>query len=284
MIQFGIELEGYGLTKEEILEVMESEGAIHEGFLGYMDGGNRRGTHNDQKVQGDYVWKTTRDGSLTSMPFCDYGRAGHHEIVSPICYGREGQLKVESMWRALVKKGFYVDNTCGTHLTMGLNNNARFQRMSTKKKTEVAMRIAQLYHHFQNIFNALSPNKRNGGFHYCSKPNLHNPFNDRTSAVNLTNWALYGIVEFRQFGYTTDLKNFRGWMKVLDSILSCAFNENHTSYGVSLHNVPVTWASMAQFLNVGRAASRWGEDRILHLATTYRMGRENRIEVLGGEE
>lgn len=285
MIQFGIEMEGYGLTKEQIEEVMERCGAEHKGFFGWHEGG----TNCSKQDNGRFIWKTESDSSL-NQAFCGYGRAGSHEIISPIMYGKSGQLHVEKVWRELKKEGFQVDSKCGTHITMGINHNARYNRMSNAKKMEVGMRVAQIYAHFQDVFDALSPNIRNGGYHYCSKPNLNSPFGTRTSAVNLTKWAMYGCVEFRQFGYTTDIKNFRGWMKVLDSILACAFNENHRSYGADLSQIPVTWDAMAEFLNIGAKATRWGDDRISHLLATYQNGRENRAAVLsfpsnfGGEQ
>ncbi len=274
MIQFGIEMEGYGLTREQIQAVMERCGAIHEGFFGYHGGQNH-----DERTEGQRIWKTESDSSL-NQNFCQWGREGSHEIISPVLYGKAGQLHAEKVWRELKKEGFKVDSACGTHITMGINHNARFNRMSDARKTEIGFRVAQIYAHFQDVFDALSPNKRNGGYHYCSKPNMNDPFRRRVSAVNLTKWATRGCVEFRQFGYTTDIKNFRGWMKVCDSILAVAFNENHRSYGADLSQVPVTWAAMASFLNIGAAATRWGDARISNLLVNYQNGRENRQSVL----
>jgi len=286
MIQFGIEMEGYGLTREQIEEVMAKCGAEHEGFFSYHGGQNH-----DERTEGARIWKTEQDGSLRgTMGFTGYGRAGHHEIISPVLYGKSGQLHAEKVWRELKKAGFFVDRKCGTHITMGINHNARYNRMSDTKKMEVGMRVAQIYSHFQDVFDALSPNARSQANSYCHAINVHNPFNRRTAAVNLTKWALRGCVEFRQFGYTTDIRNFRGWMKVCDSILACAFNENHRSYGADLSQIPVTWDAMAEFLNIGAKATRWGDDRISHLLATYQNGRENRAAVLafpsnfGGEQ
>jgi len=274
MIQFGIEMEGYGLTREAIEEVMAKCGAGHEGFFTYHGGQNH-----DEKIENARIWKTESDSSL-GRNFTQYGYAGSHEIISPVLYGKSGQLHAEKVWRELKKAGFEVDRKCGTHITMGINHNARFARMSDAKKTKVGMRVAQIYAHFQDVFDALSPNVRSGDNGYCRAVNLNNPFGNRQSAVNLTKWALRGCVEFRQFGYTTDIRNFRGWMKVLDSILSCAFNENHRSYGADLSQIPVTWAAMASFLNIGAAATRWGDDRISNLLVNYQNGRENRQSVL----
>ena len=269
---------------------MERCGAEHDGFFGYMA---RRGQRHvlDSRVQGNYTWRTTADSSIKDdngyqMPFIgDLNRdsVGSHEIVSPVLYGRAGQLHAEKVWRELIKAGFKVNSSCGTHITMGMNHNTRFNRMSDEKKTEIGMRIAQIYSHFQPVFDALSSNVRNGQFHYCSTPRLDRPFNNRTSAVNLTAWALYGRVEFRQFGYTTDIRNFRGWLKICDSILSCAFNENHVSYGLNLRGlnpVPKTWESMANFLNIGTAQTAWGAKRISEMILKFRDGRSNRLDVM----
>mgnify|MGYP003641036257 FL=1 len=282
MIQFGIEMEGYGLTQREIEDAMEASGAIHSGFFRYHGGGSH-----DSKREGNYTWKTEEDGSLRGIaPFVGHqGRdtAGHHEIISPILYGKEGQLHAEKVWRNLTKAGFQVNNKTGTHITMGGNHNARFNRMSQAKKTQVGIRIAQIYKHFMPVFDAMSPNARSGANGYCYPPNVRSPFSGRTSAVNLTRWVLYGIVEFRQFGYTTEIKNFRGWMKVLDSLVAASFNENHKSHGADLSQVPQTWEAMADFLNIGAKATRWGQARIHRLCTNYRTNRANRMSVLGIE-
>jgi hypothetical protein len=37
---------------------------------------------------------------------------------------------------------------------------------------------------------------------------------------------------------------------------------------------------MASFLNIGAAATRWGEARIANLMTRFQNGRENRASVL----
>jgi superfamily II DNA helicase RecQ len=71
MIQFGIEMEGYGLTKEQIEEVMAKCNASHEGFFRYHGGSNH-----DERREGQRVWKTEEDGSLrNTMGFTGYGRS-----------------------------------------------------------------------------------------------------------------------------------------------------------------------------------------------------------------
>jgi hypothetical protein len=104
----------------------------------------------------------------------------------------------------------------------------------------------------------------------------------RYSVINLAHYINYGRVEFRQPGMTLDKKKVGMWLKVINSIISMALNENHISRNMTVEDMPKTLIGLVTYLGIGPSLEKTLHDRIIHLSETYSGQREMRREVLFG--
>ena len=293
-IQYGIELEMQNVTASEAWNAVEganpASGPIDRTVYGWHSseapspGRSNGGQHGR--------WFTMRDGSLAGYP-CGRNEKGNVELVSSILYGEAGDREMLRVLTRLNASGATVDRSCGTHITVGLNNNSRWNRLSLAGKVKVANRVVDFYNHFQPVFDAMSPNCRqvNGhsAFELESPRNITENRNQGTrySAVNLSNYILYGEgvgrIEFRQPGYTLDAKKITLWLKIIGRIISMALNENHCSRAYDLYEMPQTVTGMTTYLGLGPALEARLRARIQDLYTNHSRNRVNRACVLDGE-
>lgn len=281
--QIGIELEIQNITVNEVKDSVEEVGASFDGFSGYHGGGfsvpsvaGRRNQAYDATG-----WRCETDGSLGRDATWD--SKGGIEVISKPLSGAAGIRQMKQLTKALKRKGATVDRRCGTHITFGLDNNARFNRMSTAKKQTVSDTVVSIYNHFQPVFDAFSPNNRqviptqgtstNG---YCTSASG----NSRTSSVNLRKYVMYGVIEFRQPGYTLNGNKIEQWIKILNAVLSASTNENHVSKDMVLEDQPQTVQGMCNYLNIRNTTEDYLTTRITSMATKYTGGRTNRLNVL----
>ena len=296
--QLGYEIEFCGLTSNEISEAFAAAEVPYAGRYSYHGSrgaiasegpgeGMRIPNLRDSKEYGPAnpnasVWVTEHDGSLRNTA----GRGGCHEVISPFLYGRAGMDEARKVHKALVAAGAQTNSSCGNHISMGVGHNSRWARFSQKRKAEVGGRIAWIYAHFQPVFDALSSNTRQSTNNcYTSGVNATRPFTGR-GVVNARTFVMTGKVEFRQPGYTLDWKNIEGWTMILQSIVSCAMNENHRSHVKGWRNFvedlvrqPISIDNMLRFLNPGRIASRWAHDRLVSNIHKWSQGREQRVQI-----
>ena len=300
-LRFGVEIEAYGLTGNEIKEIVESAGGEFLGMYGYqggtfratdetLEGRNPRSGSNgawDMKIDGP-IFKCNTDGSLDhNTPDADWDRKGAFELVTPILHGEKGLAMLSKIMNRMVMKGAYVDHNCGTHISIGVNNNARFNRFGTAKKMAIAHEIVTTYHHFQSVFDAISPNNRRSDDSrsgYCPPCNPNRPFNGRSN-VNMMNAGLFiqtGRIEFRQPGFTLSIKKITGWLRMLNALVSRTVNRDHVGYGLDATNYPQTLEGFVNLCNPGVRAEKWAYNRIKDLADRLPQYRESRRAVLGG--
>ena len=250
-LRAGIEIEAYNLSGEEIRTILESEGCTFGGMNGYHGGRSPR----EDGLNGAWCSKkhglhfvVNSDGSLNHQSNAtDYSK-GAFELITPILHG-EGQFRLLArILKKMKKAGAYVKRDCGTHMNFGINHLARVKRMSDRSKTEIGARIVEIYSHFQPVFDAISPNCRRSDSDdmaygaSCRAAEVSRPFRGRcvVNMVNHSDFIMYGRVEFRQPGYTLEHEKMMGWLRLLNSVVSCAVNLDHPSYRKSLHGVPQT--------------------------------------------
>jgi len=248
-IQFGVEFECKGLTVNEARDAMEAAGVDfynNAGLLGYHT-----------RVPSNY-WKAERDGSLGEE--ATESRKGYMEIISPILTGENGVRIMKKVARELTRRGGKVDNLCGTHVTVGVNNSARWARFSDARKIEAGVTMQRIYAHFANVFDAISPDCRQmDNSSWCNRPVPGSHFTGhlaRYQAVNLTAWVLYGRVEFRQPGFTLNGNKVALWLKLANAMTSAAINENHKSHSLILNDMPQTIDGIVDYLNLGEPTRR----------------------------
>jgi len=271
-IQIGIELEMLNVTGNEVIEAVEGAGAeIHGAIYGWHDGPSNATTG---------IWKMERDGSLSQRTASmDY--KGAVELISPILYGADGVKTINRILTRLNRVGATVDNSCGTHISVGLNNKARWVAMSTSKKMEVANRIIRFYRHFLPVFDGMSPNCRsavNNGYIGVPRENEMS-----RTAVNIGDYIRYGRIEFRQPGFTLSKDKIGLWLHIINKMVSMALNENHRSAGLHLHSQPVTVDSFSDYLGLPASRREQLRTRILELYNNHRQGRMERLAVLNNE-
>tara|TARA_R100000278_G_C5469312_1_gene163871 strand:- start:97 stop:1161 length:1065 start_codon:yes stop_codon:yes gene_type:complete len=182
---YGVELECYGLTPQEIEQAINS---VPNAIYGAYDRRNRSGqprfnidstcsNYDNTQIFGYYeskklplrskengtenVWIAARDGSIRN----DAGRGIAHEIVSPILYGRQGLNQCARIMKALFRAGARVNKSCGTHITVGIKtSSARARRMSARNLAQRVGRIVDTYDYFYEgaFCRLVSPSRRNG--------------------------------------------------------------------------------------------------------------------------
>ena len=299
-LRFGVEIEAYGLTGNEIKKIVESAGGIFHGMYGY-EGGSYRATREggggrnprsgsngawDMIIDGP-VFKCNTDGSLDpNTPNATLHFAGAFELVTPILHGEKGLSMLSKIMNRMVMKGAYVDACCGTHISVGVNQNARFNRFGMQKKMSMAREMVETYSHFQTVFDAISPNNRRSDDRrsYNATCNPNSPFNGRSN-VNMIDAATFiqtGRIEFRQPGFTLSIKKVTGWLRMLNALVSRSVNRDHVGYGLDATNYPQTLEGFVQLCNPGVRAEKWAYKRIKDLADRLPQYRESRRAVLGG--
>jgi len=232
-----------------------------------------------------------RDSSLSGRD-ATYDTKGAIEVISPILYGASDINSMNRFLTAIKRKGATVDRSCGTHITVGLNNKARFNNMSAEKKCNMANYIIDLYNHFGDVFDGMSPNVRNMHTNsYMPAPRnvylsggrsqLHG---GNRGCVNVSKFITYGCIEFRQPGYTLDKKKIQLWLKIINKIISAALNENHVSRSMSLSDMPQTIEGFSTYLGLSNMVETMLRDRVQQLHDNHQRGRPMREFILGGEQ
>ena len=265
------------ITGNEVIGAVETAGArVSHTIHGYHQG--------PSPTSG--LWKMESDSSLTGyqgMSTCGYDTKGSIELISPILYGAAGVKELNRVLTRINRTGAYANRLCGTHITVGLDNNARWNAMSDTKKIATLDRIARFYNHFQTVFDAISPNYRNAlNNNYVGRTRLYSQgaTSTKMAGVNFSSFISRGVVEFRQPGYTLNKKVIGLWIKVIQKVMSMALNENHVSRGIALTTMPMTVTGLATYLDMNSSLESKVRARVQLLADKYETGRSSRLAVL----
>jgi Putative amidoligase enzyme len=206
--QFGVEIEFYGITPQTAIAALAQVG-ITASWEGY--------TH---AVMAD--WKIVRDGSVTGT---GTGQGNGIELVSPILKGEQGLQDLAKALDALHSAGAKVNTTCGIHVHVDTNGMNGMQRKN----------FFNSYVLNQDIFDSLvSKSRRNNRNYTCRYGSSEradyanalesgdvNRYN-RYRTVNITSYAKYGTLEFRQHQGSLSGKKVVAWVKLLLALASKA--------------------------------------------------------------
>lgn len=197
---FGIELEVYGASRSSIVSCMRAEG---------IDVQSEDYNHTTRGH-----WKIVSDSSIQ-------GENGS-EVVSPVLRGAEGMEQVKKVCIALQKAGAKVNQSCGFHVHIGIND------LSVSNVKD----LVSSYINLENDIDAFMPASRRGNFNtYCRNMSsvtgikskikncstigmLSNCFNTRYYKLNLKSYVKYGTVEFRQHAGTTSFSKVKNWVMI----------------------------------------------------------------------
>ena len=253
--KFGVELESYGLDVRTISEIVTSIDNLQ-----HVDNSH---THHGGTYFDGITWQTMRDGSISARPlsYSSWNNAGTHEVVSPVLKGRQGMQHMHKVMRALSRAGAKVNKSCGTHVTLDCNNS-RWNRMSAAKKTATVEQIVSTYFYFSNVIESmLAPSRRNSSWaQITSSPEWHNKYN----AVNVSKFARYGVIEFRQHQGTLNPIKLRNWVLFCQQIMNHAVNEEFAN-NRNLGDYPRTLQGMADCIGLNDAQVAFWTQRIQDL-------------------
>jgi len=213
---FGIEAEFFGIRPQVAIDALAAVG-IRASFEGYS-----------HIVMTD--WKIVTDGSVNSS---GTGTTGL-ELVSPILRGEAGLAQAALAVSTLLQAGGRVDRSCGLHVHIGMNNLTGAD----------IMKVLDLYSANQSHINTIIARSRQSN-HFCQPLNLGNGVRQnsyqsirqavtssqikdaarqfgRYSVVNISAYAKYGTIEFRQHQGTLNGEKVASWVKFLLSLIETA--------------------------------------------------------------
>lgn len=267
--RYGLEIECFGLTEEEIAEAITSiEGLDYAGHFGYH-GSRSLGLRCKENNNG-HLWVSERDGSLVNTA----GRGMCHEIISPVMEGEAGLRTVGKVMTALSRAGAQVNRHCGLHTTFGIeNSHARFRRMSAKKQARVIAAIVDAYDYFEVGFDSLVSASRR---YWSARPsgyaspirypsgtrNAYGKHTDESAQrivergvgrgyLNIGSFLSKGIIEFRQHNGTLNRWKIYNWSLLLQRLVQWAVNDRHVNHGCDLREFPPTLAGLLDCVAAG---------------------------------
>jgi len=223
---FGVEAEFFGITPMVAIQALASVGitATYEGY-----------TH---AVMTN--WKIVTDVSVTAL---GTGTGRGLELVSPILQGEAGLEQMAKALNALRNAGALVNKTCGLHVHVGMDglNGAQINK------------VVEFYASNENNINQLvSPSRRGNSFckllsrrgnlemtNFNQLRNMVTPLSpssnrvnteiarlaqgtNRYYTVNVSAYAKYGTVEFRQHQGTLNGTKATTWVKFLLGLIETA--------------------------------------------------------------
>lgn len=217
--RFGVEIEFTGTTRQRVLDQLAlMETTVQAGIMGY--------TH--RVTTG---WKLITDVSVTSAA----GEGNGLEAVSPILQGEDGFKQVADMMAAITAAGGKVDRTCGLHVHHDANDMA----------PEAVARLVEFYSRNQQVIDGLvSPSRRSSTMNrWCrglteretvliseavktgNRQAVAPTRFDRYRTLNITAYAKYGTVEFRQHQGTLNSRKLTAWAKLGQAMADAAVRE-----------------------------------------------------------
>ena len=216
--RFGVEIECV-LDPRAAAQALRDAGVTTEGYMGY--------THDVTAG-----WKVVTDATVHNG--C--------EVVSPILKGAAGIREMKRVMKALKAAGARVDRRCGLHVHHDVND----------LDGETIARLVESYAYHQASIDTFLPASRRGG-QWCGhfrgrevgmvcealrrdaaslRSGATDMPVDRYRTVNVTAYAKYGTVEFRQHQGTLNGRKAAAWVSLGWSLVGAAkAASDHTAHG-----------------------------------------------------
>lgn len=221
--KYGVEIEFFGITREEAVEALRTAG-IDVQSEGY--------NHNTVSY-----WKLVGDASVSGTGL---------ELVSPPLSGIDGLATVEVAMDALRNAGGRTDRTCGLHVHLDFNNNT----------ADEIIRFAGMYADRQDAFDLVVSASRRGTRNQWCQPTTPNEVERAAAAlrsraginmnryrkINLMSYAKYGTVEVRHHQGTLNPTKAVAWIRLLLAFAEAA---------VANMPLPLSLAGMLHHLTKG---------------------------------
>lgn len=213
---FGVEIEGYGVSRATLLAELRAQGldAEEEGY-----------NHSTRPH-----WKIVSDASIQG--------ADGFELVSPVLRGLEGLADLERACRALTNCRAQINASCGLHVHIG----------ARELSVEHLRRLVRNYLVLEPTIDELMPaGRRADNNPYCrglrrgrslaeaerallaatTAEQLATAANgeSRYHKVNLQSFFRHGTVEFRQHSGSTEYEKISFWVKFLHNLVD--FSAQH---------------------------------------------------------
>jgi hypothetical protein len=206
MRRFGVEIEAYGASREQVVTALANAGI--PAFLRGYDPDRARNS-----------WRIAYDGSIPSG----------FEAVSPILCGDDGFAAIRRVCSVLDRLGATVDRRTGLHVHVDAEDLSA---------ADIAT-IVRRYARFESTIDSWMPRSRRGDSNrYChsisaalSTPSVHNmlvhherrmaihAFPNRYFKINLQSFIRHRTIEFRHHGGTVDADKICHWASfVLDFV------------------------------------------------------------------
>lgn len=212
---FGIELEGFGLSRLEVVEALEEQKIL----CCICD------TYSENRT----IWTVGTDATISQLyPV---------EIVSPVLRGEAGLREIQKVCEILQKAGLRTDESCGLHIHWNVSDYTGHS----------ALNILKLYAKYEKILDLFfEPQRRGDDNQHCRSlikqgeidwiHDLNRPFyyrafqiaqefeaavplkpatsfpSARHHKVNLCAINKYGTVEFRQHHGTLNFEEIKNWI------------------------------------------------------------------------
>lgn len=242
--EFGIELEGFGISRLEMTEGLQQKkisARVGDGF--------------DKNLPG---WTVTQDGTIKDT----YSL----EIVSPILHGEKGLLEIKKVCDVANKLKIDVDESCGLHIHWGVSDYTgrsmiNLLRLYGKYEKNLDFIFHPLRREDHNPFaHTLIKNGNMNWLYRLNVPFYYHAFQiaqefeatqmtSNTSSypvarhhkVNICAYNKYRTVEFRQHEGTFDFEKVKAWVVLSQQLVNRA-KDTLVMEGVA------TWESMMRTL------------------------------------
>lgn len=212
---FGIELEIYGASREDLIREITRTGVEIEG---------QSYNHNTTTK-----WKIVSDSSISGV--------NGNEIVSPVLSGLDGIEQIKKVCIGLNRAGAKINNSCGFHVHFGATdfNLDNFKNLLTS------------FTHLEDKFDEINPtSRRSNNNHFCknvssiangNRTTAIQKINGATSISNLSSsvfnggryfklnvqsFQRHGTVEFRQHSGTTQFSKIKNWILICGRLVEYA--------------------------------------------------------------
>lgn len=200
-------------------------------------------------------WDFTEDGSVresnADKNLTITANEGTVELASKIFEPTaKSLLQIEKTTKALLNKGYYVNESCGTHVHINAIN----------EKPQTILCAVYLYGLLEpELFDRIVPSsRRKNKNHYCgsltstpikaflrlntphknniysnitNNTNLGHDWNYRNKNINLQSLIKHGTIEFRQFGGTLNHIDLNNWITLLQFFFNyCSWISNPSNF------------------------------------------------------
>ena len=209
---FGVEVEFFGITQG-----VANRALLSAGLLSQIEDYNHLTRPH---------WKLTTDASVNSS---GTGKGVGLEMVSPVLQGPDGFAQLATAVKALLNAGAKVDKTCGIHVHIGADGLTGLDIMRvidiyTQNSNHIHTVLAASRHAtrwakpYGNAELSHARTVLTGATTNTILRTVANRNFDRYQTVNVTSYAKYGTLEFRQHQGSLNGEKIASWVKFVMSL------------------------------------------------------------------